>query len=302
MKKSKSINKLTFTALMISLNVVFIIINSFFPVFSLLILIGIPFASSLVSIKTNIKYSLLYIFCSILICFFIDYQTVLFYLISSLISGFVFGTLIKKKIHSFFIIIISSLINIAIQFLSIEFVYLIYKINFIDIFCQLINIKKEEFLNISLSFFFLISVIQTLFSYIILEEEASKFNISINDNLSLFYPTLIGNIFISILSIIFLKTPILSYFFTSISLVFSIYLLYYIFIYKSKFIRIISLVIFALSFLFSLIFFHGFKEIGFHFIFNIFSIITLIISVIFIIYILNYKKEKISQDLFHKNY
>ena len=302
MKKSKSINKLTFTALMISLNVVFIIINSFFPVFSLLILIGIPFASSLVSIKTNIKYSLLYIFCSILICFFIDYQTVLFYLISSLISGFVFGTLIKKKIHSFFIIIISSLINIAIQFLSIEFVYLIYKINFIDIFCQLINIKKEEFLNISLSFFFLISVIQTLFSYIILEEEASKFNISINDNLSLFYPTLIGNIFISILSIIFLKTPILSYFFTSISLVFSIYLLYYIFIYKSKFIRIISLVIFALSFLFILVFFHGFKEIGFHFIFNIFSIITLIISVIFIIYVLNYKKEKISQDLFHKNY
>ena len=86
MKQEKRINQLCFATIMLSINIIFIVLNLFLPLFSLILLIGIPFSSALVKLKCNYKYTLLYITCSLLISFFIDFQSTLFYLFPSLIS------------------------------------------------------------------------------------------------------------------------------------------------------------------------------------------------------------------------
>ena len=137
MKQEKRINQLCFATIMLSINIIFIVLNLFLPLFSLILLIGIPFSSVLVKLKCNYKYTLLYIICSLLISFFIDFQSTLFYLFPSLISGLVFGILIKKNIHAYYLIICSSLINVLIQFFNIFIMNKFYQIDFIQAFCEL---------------------------------------------------------------------------------------------------------------------------------------------------------------------
>lgn len=300
MNKEKSINQLTFTAIMCSINVVFILLNLFLPLFSLIILIGIPFASALIKIKCSWKYTFLYLISSLLICLLIDYQTTLFYLLSSIVSGLVFGFLIKKNIHGFFIIITSSLVNIAIQFISIFLFKILYGIDLIEMFCQIIHLEKNIFIDISLSFFFLFGFLQTYFSYYIIEDEIKKFNLTISEDLTIFFPIFFIDMILVIISLILFNYPIFSYLFTSISLIFSTYLLFYIFSSPYKKIKIIISSFTVIIFMMAIIFNNFFKENGFHLFFNLFSLTSILNGVIFIIEVYCFKKTKISL-VFHKN-
>ena len=156
MEKQKIIKQLTFTSIMLSINIVFIILNLYLPLFSLIILIGLPFASSLVKLNCNYKYTLGYLLSSFLIGFFIDYQTTIFYLIPSLISGIIFGILIKKNVHGFYILFISSLSNIILEILSIIFLKFIYNIDFLNVISTLLNININKLNDIFLSSLFLL--------------------------------------------------------------------------------------------------------------------------------------------------
>ena len=248
MEKQKIIKQLTFTSIMLSINIVFIILNLYLPLFSLIILIGLPFASSLVKLNCNYKYTLGYLLSSFLIGFFIDYQTTIFYLIPSLISGIIFGILIKKNVHGFYILFISSLSNIILEILSIIFLKFIYNIDFLNVF----------------------------------------------------YPTFILDIIFIIISLSCYNYLYISYLFTTLSLIFSVYLLYYVIKYDNKILNIISLFMFIIIYIICLVFSSWFKIHGLSLYFNVFSIITLLISVIFILYIHFIKKEKINQTIFNK--
>ena len=300
MEKQKIIKQLTFTSIMLSINIVFIILNLYLPLFSLIILIGLPFASSLVKLNCNYKYTLGYLLSSFLIGFFIDYQTTIFYLIPSLISGIVFGILIKKNVHGFYILFISSLSNIILEILSIIFLKFIYNIDFLNVISTLLNINISKLNDIFLSSLFLLSYIQMLLSYIIIEAEISKFNFKIKEDLNIFYPTFILDIIFIIISLSCYNYLYISYLFTTLSLIFSVYLLYYVIKYDNKILNIISLFMFIIIYIICLVFSSWFKIHGLSLYFNIFSIITLLISVIFILYIHFIKKEKINQTIFNK--
>ena len=115
----------------------------------------------------------------------IDYQTTFFYLFPSLISGIIFGILIKYNVHGFYILFISSLSNIVLEILSILFLKIIYNIDFLNVISTLLNINIDKLNNIFLVSLFLFSYIQMLLSYIIIEAEISKFNFKIKEDLLL---------------------------------------------------------------------------------------------------------------------
>lgn len=301
MNKDKNINQLTFIAIMCSINVVFVILNLFLPLFSLIILIGIPFASALIKIRCSWKYTFIYLICSLLICILIDYQTTLFYLLSSIISGLTFGFLIKKNIHGFFIILISSFVNILIQFTSIYLFKILYNVDLIELFCQIISLDKNTFFNISLSFFFLISFLQNYFSYYIIEEEIKKFNLVVDENLTIFFPVFFIDVILTILSCALIKFPLFSYFFTSLSLIFSVYLLQYVFSSPYKKTKLFIIIFSCVILISSFIFIGFFKENGFHLFFNLFSLTSILNGVIFIIEVYCFQKTKISQVFNKRN-
>lgn len=297
MKQEKRINQLCFATIMLSINIIFIVLNLFLPLFSLILLIGIPFSSALVKLKCNYKYTLLYIICSLLISFFIDFQSTLFYLFPSLISGLVFGILIKKNIHAYYLIICSSLINVLIQFFNIFIMNKFYQIDFIQAFCELIKVNPSFFNEIKLLFFFTFSFIQIILTYIVIVNEIHKFNYVVNEKNNLFYQIFILEIILFILSI-FIKP--LTYLFNGLLIINSCLILYYMKLANFKLINILSGSLYFFSFILTCCFYQKIKQYGFDSLFIIFSITTFVNSAIFIIYVKLIRKEKIDEALFNK--
>lgn len=294
----KKINELTLSSIMVAINIIFVILNFYLPFFSLIILIGIPFSCALVKLKCNYKYTLLYIISSILICFLIDYQSTLFYLLPSLISGLSFGILIKKNIHAYYLVHITALINVIVQYFIIFIMNKLFQIDFISSFCEIIKMDTFSFQEIVLSFFYIFSFIQIILTYFILENEIKKFNYQVNEQNTIFYSTFIIEIILLSSSIIFLFTyKPMFYLINCLAIINSCYILYYLSLANFK---IIPAITYFFSLILCCIFYKFIKENGFHLLFTIFSITTLINDVIFIIYTSFIKNLKINSTLFDK--
>lgn len=299
--KTNTINKITFSSILLGINILFIIINIYLPI-SILILIGIPLSTTLTKIKCGNKYTFLTILCSVIITSLIDFQTSIFYLLPSLLNGFLFGIFINKKIHSYYIIIFTSLIGITIQFLSFLLIKIIYQINITTLLTSLLNISSSKINNISLTTLFIISFIQTFFSFVIIENEADKFKITINQKDELFYHLLIQTILLSLTGWLLNNIlPNIAYLLTTLSIISSTNIIYYLIKYKSKLINIVLTTSLIITYFICLIFSSYFKTNGYHLLFNIFSLTSFINGVILIIYAKLIKKEKLDDFAFNKN-
>ncbi len=298
MKRHFDIKNLCLISIMTSINIIFVILNLFFSLFSLIILIGIPLGATIIKLKVSTKYQLIYLLSSILICSLIDFQISLFYIIPGLITGFIFGLLVNKKVHGFLIIIITSLFNIILQWLSFYIIKYLFNADMISFFANLFGVSLSRFKDIYLVFLFLISLIQMLFSYFVIEEEIKKFNYSIDENYSIFYIIFSMGLFFSLLGIIVLINKSIGYLFSSLGMLFNGYLLLYLFKYRRKLINYSIIATYVLTFFISLSIFNKINDISL--LFTFFSLTSSLNGVIFIIYVTIIRKEKITSLLFNK--
>ena len=300
MKMSKEIKQLTLAALFSGINISLVLLNLLLPFFSFFMIIAIPFATSLLILKCQKRYALIYVFATLLISCVFDFQTALFYVIPSIITGITLGILIKKKLHGFFIAIITSLVHTIVELGSFFLIKLIYNVNIFTIFQEFFKLSESEFFNISLSFFFLFSLIPVLMIYFVIEEELPKFQYKINEGHNIFIPLSITSITLSAISIpLIYLLPIVGHLITSISIIFIIYILFHLLRASNNLLKIIYFGLYFIS-LIVIIFISSYvKEFGLHLIFNIFSITTSINNVIFIIYT-SFKKIVIEPSLFDK--
>lgn len=296
MKNSLAIKQLTFISIMCGINILFTILNLFLPFFTLVILIGLPFASLLVKMKVSFRYIIIYFLATLASCFLIDLQTAAFYIFPSLISGLLFGFLIQKRINGFYIIIVNSLVNIVLETISIFLIQIISNVDMFDFFSKILNISITRFKELYLSIFFAIGLLQSLFSYIIIEEEIKKFKYEIDESYSLFYVLLIGNTLFNGLSFFINYLPV-AYFLSSIGLFIGVFLLAYLIKAKTTFIRYSLLTSYIITFFIwisinSLVSNHSLF-------FNLFSLTTSLNGVILIIYMAIKKEDK--SNIFNNN-
>lgn len=296
MKNSLAIKQLTFISIMCGINILFTILNLFLPFFTLVILIGLPFASLLVKMKVSFRYIIIYFLATLASCFLIDLQTAAFYIFPSLISGLLFGFLIQKRINGFYIIIVNSLVNIVLETISIFLIQIISNVDMFDFFSKILNISITRFKELYLSIFFAIGLLQSLFSYIIIEEEIKKFKYEIDESYSLFYVLLIGNTFFNGLGFFINYLPV-AYFLSSIGLFIGVFLLAYLIKAKTTFIRYSLLTSYIITFFIwisinSLVSNHSLF-------FNLFSLTTSLNGVILIIYMAIKKEDK--SNIFNNN-
>lgn len=298
METKFKVKQITFIAIMSAINIIFVILNLFLPFFTLILIIGLPFTSLLVNINAHIKYQIIYLITTVLICSLIDFQASLFYIIPSIINGLLFGFFIRNHLHGFYLLVLTSIICILTQSISIMLINLLYQIDMLDFFSRIFNISLQRFSDIYLVFLFGIGLLQNIFSYLIIEDEIKKFKFRIDETYSVFIPVLVIAITSSSLGFIHCIPACIRYLFTAIGLLFTCYLILYLFISKIKVIRYIQLLLLVINFFICLGTITSLFE--YSLIFNIFSLTMAFNGVIFILYIRLIKKDRINPTLFNK--
>lgn len=192
-KREKPVENLTFIAIMTAITVAFFAILNFIPFSFLVIIMVFPFVSFVVGTICKKVYFIPFFFATFLLCLtfsFYDISNLLFYLVPSLITGFVMALISNKKISLFFQIIVATIIQLVLTLLFVPVIELIYEVNIIWDIVKLFGLDNYSQINsFIVPFMLFLSFIQTFISYIFIIIFSSKLQITIiyKDNKKYFY-------------------------------------------------------------------------------------------------------------------
>ena len=297
----ENMKALTFSSIMSALSVVFSVVAYLIGDIGLFLILILPLCSSLVSVSVKFKYALIYIVSTLLISL-IDFQLALFIILPCLISGLIFGRLIRVYLQGHFIILINALVLLIMQFASTYLINFIYEIDLVQSISSLLLLKETTFKEAYLLFLFMISLIQSSLSFMIISSELKKLDLEFNEKKDRFILTLSLEISMMILTIILFNVSYsLSLLLLGVSSYIAIVLAYYIFsFYKKKNIYPIQIGLYFISIIAmmaSLNYLDPNQQV-FTFLLPLFS--QLITSGVIIIYQKIIKKSKITSSLFDK--
>lgn len=251
---------MAYMALMAAINVIFILLSAWIPVLFVLLIFILPLASTIVAYFCEKKYFLIYAISTILLCAlasFWDIGNVIFYVIPSLVSGFIFGILIEKGISPIIIILCGVLAQITLSYLAIPLIYLIYQRNIVADFSTIFSLQDFAYLKYLQNIFIcVLAIVQQAISFMIIYEEISKLDINPRfekkDNVIVPSATL-G--FISLSVVFAFVFPELSYCGMILSLLFGFYCVGLLVLEKKRWIIVTLLLSLILSlFVFSLLY------------------------------------------------
>lgn len=300
-KRFEGTKALTFSSIMSAISIVLILVSFFSGDVGLFLIFILPLCASLVAVYVDFKYSLIYFISTFLISCF-DLQLALFIVIPSLVSGIIFGKLIKIYLQGYYIIIINTLALLLLQIGATYLIDLIYKINLVDSIGKILKLNEVTFNNAYILFLFLLSLIEISLNYLIISSELKKFDFEFKETKDHF----LLNFFIEIILIIASITLMFfnhqyGFLFVGISLFFGVVLAYYNFsFYQNKRIVIIQMPLYLISLISIMILFSYIKNDYRPYLILIILISQLIPSLYIIIYQKIVKKGKISHTLFDK--
>lgn len=216
-KKETLIRSIPLMAMMAAINVIFSLFTTFIPFLSVILIIFIPLTSTLVEIYCKDRYFPIYAIATLGLSICVSLSAIdftLFYLIPSIITGYVFGLMAKKNFPNLWGIFTASVLQTAISFAFIPLIQLITEHNLIDDIKTMLKVGDSiYFNNLIIVLFFAVSLVQTLLSYIVVSNEIKKFGIENKENKDWRLPVSFASIASIILSII------LSFFYMPISLI-----------------------------------------------------------------------------------
>ena len=187
-EKQTLIQNLTFMALMAAINMVFSLVAMVFPFASLFLIIALPMASVLVVLTCKEKFYPIYAVATIFLSFLVTFngpETTLFYVIPALASGFAFGFLIKRHIFSGWIILGASFLQLGISYLTMLAINGLYETDMVFFFAQLLAMDQSPFVNVIMpTFFYVIALAQSTFSFIVIQSETKKFGFRVKTELA----------------------------------------------------------------------------------------------------------------------
>lgn len=300
----KSINTkfLALSGIIAAVTIILFALGLFIPFLTIVTILGIPFAACLMELKTNIKYSLIYVISTIIITSLINFQESLFFVIPSLITGLVFGLFIKRKTHCLTYLLITSIISMILQCLSVLLINVLYNVDFLETLSIFFSVELETINNIYLTLFFLIGIIQNILVFFLLEKELPKFNFNTKEDYSLYYPLLIISSISSLLGFILNNTiPCIAFLMTAISVFTITNLIIYYLKSGSKWLIYAFLGVIIINFFVFVSLNNYLENNGYYLLFNTINLSICLIGVILIIDVMLIRKEKISNDFFMKH-
>ena len=249
-KKTTLVHHIAYMGLMTAINLLFIVLASFVPILMFLLIIFLPFASTVVSYFCKKRFYIIYALASIGLCLIFNISDTIFYVVPAIITGFVIGLLLDKKVHPFWLVLSSSVINAGLSLAFIPLINLIGNIDIIETILKLFKLESFPYrVELVYLFIYLLSFIQCVLTHFVLLMDARKIGIEITTRVNYFAQFIIGleiSVLLSFCFSFFYKP--LSFVFVLISLFFSIYLLFDALLSKKLAVYISLLILFVISF------------------------------------------------------
>lgn len=165
-------------SMMAAINIIVSVIAAFSVIASIFLIIVLPLTSTIVVLTCPEKYFPIYAFATIglsLVATIWNLDITLFYVVPSIVSGFVFGFCIKKSVYFGWSIVVSAILQTAISFAIVPLINLLFEVDFIRdlqaIFKIYDAIPGQIFVCCG---FFIIALIQSFLSFFVVQSEISK--------------------------------------------------------------------------------------------------------------------------------
>ena len=264
-KKETLIQNITYMAIMAAINVVFVLITVLVPFLFFLIVFVLPLTSTIVTLHCKKRYFPIYALATIglcMICTMWQIGDTIFYVIPSIISGFLFGFMVEKKVPSFWILTVTTLVQIGVSYATIPLLNLIAGKDVVVSFATVFGLGEFKYLNFVVPcFIFFISLAQQVIAYMVIKEELPKFGYTLNEPKELPLSLTIAISVSSALAFTFMFIPNcgpISYLMSLVALLFVCYAVIYLILEKNIVIYIslgASLIVsmLAFAFLYSLV-------------------------------------------------
>lgn len=261
LKKQESlVQNIAYMGLMAAVNIIFIVMTYFVPFLLFVLVFLLPLCSAIISFYCKKIYFPIYFVAVTAVCLLIDFSDALFYVIPSLITGFIFGLLIERKVPSIFIILAITIVQFGLSLASIPLIQVITNRNIVEDMAALFKLSDYEYLGyVKYTFIFTIAFIQTILTYLVMRSELVKFGMSFNEVVEKAIILDIFSIFFISMSVLFgFLVPEISYIFLIIALIFAFYRIIrldfkYYKIYLIEFFIILFATVFFVAELYSLI-------------------------------------------------
>ena len=178
-KRQTLIRTICFMSFFVAINVICSFLTTLFPLASVILIIFLPLTSALVEVTCKDRWFPIYAFATVGLSIVVSLSSIdftLFYIVPSIVSGYIFGLFAKHRLPSMYAIFFAALAQTLLSFLFIPILKLITGINIIDFFAKILRISDVFWFNtLVLLIFFIVSLIQTILSYIVVNNELVKF-------------------------------------------------------------------------------------------------------------------------------
>lgn len=184
-KKETLIRSMPLMAMMAAINVVFSLFTTFVPLLSVALIIFIPLTSTIVEIYCKDRYFPIYAIATLGLSIVVSLSAIdftLFYLVPSIITGYIFGLMAKKNFPNLWAIFVASILQTGISFAFIPLIQLVTEHNLIEDIKIILRVNGSLYFdNLLILLFFIIALIQTILSFIVVNNELKKFGVK-NDS------------------------------------------------------------------------------------------------------------------------
>lgn len=187
-KRETLVQNISYMALMAAINVVFVLLTTFIPYLFFLIVFVLPLTSTIVMLFCKKRYFVIYALATLGLCLLITISNIgdtLFYVLPSIITGAIFGIMIEKEINNTWIIILNTLIQSVLTYISFPIITLFTGINVIDTFVNLFKLKDFAYVDFIVPIFvFFLSLMQVIISFMVIKDEVEKISHKTNDSIT----------------------------------------------------------------------------------------------------------------------
>ena len=204
-KRETIIQNIAYMGLMAAINVIFVVLTTLVPVLVFLIVFVLPLTSTIVALHCKKRYYPIYAFATIgvcLLCTIWKIDDTIFYVIPSIISGFIFAVMAEKEVSAPWIIIATTLVQMAFSLLSIPLIEWMFGRDIVTTFAAIFKLEDYQYLEyVAPVFIFVLSLIQSVLAFVVINEEIKKFGYQIKETRMLSFAMFSG-LFTSLLLVI----------------------------------------------------------------------------------------------------
>ena len=251
-KKQESIvQNMVYMGLLAAVNVVFVILTYFVPFLLFILVFVLPLCSVIITYYCKKYYFPIYFVVVVAICLLIDLPDTIFYVIPSLITGFIFGLFVDKKIQPIFSILLATVVQFGISLAFIPLIKVLTNRDIVYDMATIFHLVDYIYLDyVVISFVFFVAFAQIMISYLVMHSELVKFGINFSTDSKSIYILDLISIGFGLFTILFAFVyPVLSFVFLMLLFIVTIDRLIYLDFTHYK-LYIIELVVISLGTIF----------------------------------------------------